>query len=232
MSVDTEQSEVYPEEGGDIDSDNDLEVEDEPVQEAPAVDIQYNDKAQKSYLKYKFPIPDDVDRYERRFLEDVDTRNGPITRKVYKVIRVRGKDNEGKSQDYLYYFERWDGFDYLGNELDPVPEHIEGKYDEVQIKYNVDKKGRPIKSEPRKRGTKTKFYIPFSKKTLDKILKDVEKDSIEYVVKIGDEKGNTRRDNTFSYEQFANLPYADLIKLSFQPGGPRATPYVPTTAKK
>lgn len=225
---DLEDPKPYPEEGGDIDEDEETDTEVDLPQQAPLVDLKYNDRAQKSYRKYKFPIPDTVDTYERRFLEDVDTRNGPITRKVYKVIRCLAKNQEGKNQEYLYYFERWDGFDYLGNELPPVPEHVEGKYEEVQIKYNVDKKGRPIRSEPKQRGTKTVYYQPWKKSVLDQILRDVEKDSVEYVVKIGNERGTSRRDNTYSYEQFANLPYAELVKLSFQPGGPRATPYIAT----
>ena len=211
----------YPEE----EADQEIEKEEIP-QEAPLVDFNYNDKAQKSYRKYKFKIPDKVDRYERRFLEDVDLRNGPIIRKPYKVIRCRAYDENGKVQDYLYYMERWDGKDYLGNDLDPVSEHVEGKYDEVQVKYAVDNKGRPKKSEPMARGTKTRYYMPFRKSTLDKILQGIEKESVEYVVKIGNEKGDNKRDNTFNYQQFANLPYAKLIELSFQPGGPRATPYV------
>jgi len=214
----------YPEEQADeeVEKDNDEEI----PQEASLVDIKYNDYAQKAYRKYKFKIPDEVDRYERRFLEDVDERNGKIKRKVYKVIRCRALDKDGKAQDYLYYVERWDGKDYLGNELPPVAEHVEGKYEEVQVRFKVDQRGKPKKSEPQQRGKKTVYYIPFKKSTLDKIIKDVDKDAIEYIVRIGNEKGDTRRDNTFDYNQFANLPYAKLIELSFQPGGPRATPYV------
>lgn len=218
----------YPEEQADEEVEADIE---EVPQEAPLVDIKYNDRAQKAYRKHGFKIPDEVDRYQRRFLEDVDERNGKIKRRVYKVIRCRALDNDGKAQDYLYYVERWDGKDYLGNELPPVAEHVEGKYDEVQVIYKVDQRGKPKKSQPQIRGKKTVYYIPFKKSTLDKILKDVDKDAIEYVVRIGNEKGDSRRDNTFDYNQFANLPYAKLIELSFQPGGPRATPYKEETKK-
>lgn len=218
-------------------ADEEIEVEEEDLstdlpQEAPLVDISYNDYAQKAYRKYKFDIPPEVDRYERRFLEDVDTRNGPITRKVYKVLRCKAKDKDGKTQEYLYYVERWDGKDYLGNDLDPVAEHVEGKYEEVQVIYKVDQKGKPMKSEPQQRGKMVRHYILFKKQTLDKILKDVDKDTVEYVVRIGDKGGDTRRDNTFSYDQFANLSYAKLIELSYQPGGPRATPYQQQATKK
>ena len=138
-----------------------------------------------------------------------------------------------KTKEYLYYMEKWSAFDYLGNELN-VHEHLEGRYDEAQIRYVVDTKtGKPKKSEAKLRGTRPVFYIPFNKQTVDKILKDVEKESIEYVVKFGDAaKGEARRDNSFSYEQFVYCDYAGLVKLSYQAGGPRATPYIASTNTK
>ena len=227
--LEVEQEPPYPEEQADEEVETDTQ---EIPQEAPLVDFNYNNKAQKAYRKHGFKIPDDVDRYERRFLEDVDTRNGPIKRRVYKVLRCRALDPKTeKMAEYLYYVERWDGKDYLGNDLDPVAEHVEGKYEEVQVHYTVNQRGKPRKSEPQIRGKKWVYYIPFKKSTLDKILKDVEKDSVEYYVKIGDQKGDQRRDNTFSYDQFANWSYAKCIEASWQPGGPRATPYVPETKK-
>ena len=119
-----------------------------------------------------------------------------------------------KTKEYCTIWKNGLPLIILGNELN-VHEHLEGRYDEAQIRYVVDTKtGKPKKSEAKLRGTRPVFYIPFNKQTVDKILKDVEKESIEYVVKFGDAaKGESRRDNSFSYDQFVNCDYAGLVKL-------------------
>ena len=186
--------------------------------------IEYNNHAELAYLKYHkkegdgWDVPEHVNRWERKFLEEADTDKGPIVRTITKIIRQR--DRLGK--EWLTWRENWEGVNYLGNPLRTVGDHLEGVYEEVQAVNKINEKGKIVGKEPK--GFKRVFYIPWDKNTLDQILEKANRhrDEIIYLVKITD----TLRDETFSYEQFANLSFQELMGLSRQVGGPRMTPYV------
>jgi len=236
-------SEVYPEESTDVE-DQPEEVNEEvtTVEEPPSrpavTNFKYNKRTQEAYERYKFEVPDNVDKYEKIFLEDVDTRYGPIKRKVIQIHRVRPEDPpDGNKKEWLYYVEEWSGFDYLGNELPKVTGHIEGMYKDVLIKYAIDKKGKPTRSEPKLNRLQETFYIPWSKSNLDKVLQSTktDKNTVMYYVHFGYRyavQGSEQRDNTFTYEQISNSDWSDILAMEYRAGGPRAGPIINTTAKK
>jgi len=244
-------SEVYPEENTDVEDqpeeqeqqDQQIETIEPQVPQKPALNFKYNQRTKEAYERYKFPVPDTVDKAEQIFLEDADLSYGPITRRIIQVHRLRPEDpRDGVKKEWLYYVEEWTGYDFLGNELPKVSGHIEGMYKEVIIKYGVDKKGRPVRSEPKFSRTQDTFYIPWSKSNLDKILKstNTNPNTVKYYVHFGYThaiQDSEQRDNTFTYEQISNSDWSDIIALEYRAGGPRAAaattqPTTTTTTKK
>jgi len=196
--------------------------------------IEYNDFAERAYKKYwkvtdkginkgLFEIPDNVNWQERRFLEEVDTDKGPIVRTVTKVVRLRDK----MGNEWFYWHEDWTGVNSIGNPIGIVPSHVEGFYMEVQSEKILNEKGTKVIGRKPKAPI-LKYYIPWDKdhKTLDEVVAKANRhrDAIIYLVKVND----TLRCGSYSYEQFANLSFLELVSLARQKGGPQMTPYVST----
>lgn len=193
--------------------------------------LEYNNGAELAYLRYHkkdgdaWELPDDVNKWERRFLEEVDTSK-PILRTITKIVRTREPDmhDNRKMKEFLYYYENWEGTNNIGNPMNLVPDHIEGFYQEVLPINVVNAKGKITGSKPGRK--QLVYYIEWQgKEQLDKIIGDQDKDTIKYVVK----SSPTLRTASFSYEQFANLSFLECARLARQTGGPQMTPYV--TAK-
>ena len=73
---------------------------------------------------------------------------GEPKRTITKMIRLLAPDwnDKGLKKDYLWYLERWDGVDFIGNPINPVIDHIEGFYDEPIVKRTINPKtNMPIK---------------------------------------------------------------------------------------
>jgi len=184
--------------------------------------FEYNRLNQIAYTKYKFPLPDTVDADERRFLDQVDLSKGQIKRIITKFIRLKATDPvDNKRKEYMYYFETWQAMDMFGNEVDPVTSHIEGMYHEIKVRYPI--KNNMRQKEPVPNGGGTVYYIPWNRKTLDRIIKRSfggDRETMKFVVKVSE----TQRAE-YSYEQFANLPFIELQRIHTLPGGPDAHPY-------
>lgn len=121
-------------------------------------------------------------------------------------------------------YENWEGVNWLGIRIAPVTDHIEGWYYE-QLKEPVfdPKTGEPIKYK--RKGQREAYYIPFDKKTVDKIIKESthsSQESISLVVKFGAEEwdGHGGRMGTraqFTYDQFVNWTFKELYELNKSP---------------
>jgi len=221
---------------------------DDETKRRPIPSITWNNGTEKSIIeegfgpeeskdgKYEEPLNVYID--ENRFLSEVDTRQGPILREVTKIIRLKATDwssEKRERKEYLIYYENWQGKNWLGVDIAPVTDHIEGVYTATTRQLQFDKntgqglfykKGKPQQTH----------YIPFSKKTVDQIIAGHYKDSqesvryitdpasIHFVVKFASEDskpGQMRygQRTEFSYQQFATWTFADLYKMATRPWG-------------
>ena len=207
-------------------------------------DFLYNDKEYEAYKKYELngiEVPRKaVGNGEHAFVQNA---MGEPKRIITKMIRVLAPDwnDKGLKKDYLWYLERWEGVDFIGNAISPVNDHHEGYYDEPIVKRTINTKtNMPVKmtkmennqivqtehDKLKVENVRRVFYIPFSKKVLDKILEDTNnwenRDSITYKLKVSP----SHTDDTFSYEQFANWDFKTAAAESLKVGGAKAHPYV------
>ena len=209
-------------------------------------DFEYNDKEYEAYKKYEFngiDIPAKaVRRGEHMFKQSV---MGEPRRIITKMVRSLQPDYSEKLQpkrDYLWYLERWEGVDFVGNPINPVNDHIEGYYDEPVVSKIWDKKtNMPVKMSKvvnnqvtftehdklKVENVRRVYYIPFSKETLDRILQETgnweNRESITYKLKVSP----SHSPDTFSYDQFANWDFKTAAAESLKIGGPPAHPYIP-----
>ena len=207
-------------------------------------DFPYNDREFEAFKKYELngidvPVKS-VRNGEHAF---VDKAMGEPKRIITKMIRVLAPDwnDKGLKKDYLWYLERWEGVDFIGNPINPVNDHIEGYYDEPVVKRTINTKtNMPIKmtrtennqlvqtehDKLKVENVRRVYYIPFSKKTLDQILQDTNnwenRDSITYKLKVSP----SHTPDDLSYEQFANWDFKTAAAETLKVGGARAHPYV------
>ena len=83
-----------------------------------------------------------------------------------------GSNEKPQRKEFLYYQESWEGKDFLGRQLNPVSEHFEGRYDKQFTKPHINEQTGEIdymELDPTK--AQTIYYIPYSKKAVDDIIK-------------------------------------------------------------
>ena len=210
-------------------------------------DFPYNDREFEAFKKYEQNgievTKKSVGNGEHRFVE---AAMGEPRRIITKMIRLLAPDwnDKGLKKDYLWYLERWEGVDLIGNPISPVNDHIEGYYDEPIVKRTINPKtNMPIKmtkiennqnvqtehDKLKVENVRRVYYIPFSKKTLDKILQDTNnwenRESITYKLKVSP----SHTPDDLSYDQFANWDFKKAASETLKVGGARANPYVPFT---
>jgi|GEM_PF-1616977 len=225
-----------------------IKPEDDETKRRPTPKLTWNNKAEQSIIEQGFgPEESEDGKYveplniytdENRFLSEVDTRQGPILREVTRIFRVKAIDwssEKKERKEYLYYEENWYGMNWLGVKIAPCTGHIEGYYKQTTKQLEFDKNtGQGLYYKMGKR--LQTFYIPFSKKTVDKIIegyyadKDPKesvryinnKDAIKYVVKFeaedspaGQMRYGTR--GQFAYDQLANWTFDQLYKWHTKP---------------
>ena len=100
------------------------------------------------------------------------------------------KDNTKlpERKEFIYYQEMWEGKDFRGVPLNPVIEHIEGKYDKQFTRPHINQQTGEIDyMELDSTKAQTIYYIPYSKKAVDDIIaKSVKTDKnkgITYTIK-------------------------------------------------
>lgn len=225
-----------------------IKPEDDLTKRRPTPQISWNNKAEQSIIEQgfgpeeskdgKYEEPLNIYTDENRFLSEVDTRQGAILREVTRIFRVKAIDwssEKKERKEYLYYEENLYGKNWLGVKIAPCTGHIEGHYKATTKQLEFDKNtGQGLYYKMGKR--LQTYYIPFNKKTVDKIIegffadKDPKesvryinnKDSFKYVVKFeaedspaGQMRYGTR--GQFDYEQLANWTFDQLYKWHTKP---------------
>lgn len=193
----------------------------------PKPEMEWNNKTQESYIENGFHLDRHLYTQENVFLSQVDIRKGPIERTVTKIVRLKAVDwstEKRERKEYLYYYENWEGVNWLGIKVPPVTDHVEGLYQEALKKPEFN----PNTGEPTKYvfdKERDVYYIPFTKKKVDEIIKasaHTNQESILYTVKFAsaDSKDGQMMSpvrGQFSHDQFTNWTFDDLYKLQTKP---------------
>ena len=225
-----------------------IKPEDDVTRKRPVPQITWNNGTEKSLIeqgfgpeeskdgKYEEPLNVYVD--ENRFLSELDIRQGPMLREVTRIVRLKAIDHSSEKRErkeYLLYYENWYGKNWLGIDIAPVTDHIEGVYRATTKQLQFDQNtGQGLYFKKRKQ--LETHYIPFSKKTVDQIIAGhyadpvesskyiTNKDSIVYIVKFNAAVSPAGRMSysqrtAFTYEQFATWTFNDLYKTATRPWG-------------
>jgi hypothetical protein len=235
-----------------------IRPEDDVTKRRPTPKITWNNKTEASLIEQgfgpsdnnnkdgKYEEPPQINIEEKRFLSEVDTRQGPILRQVTHIIRQKAIDwssEKRERKEYITYHENWYGVNWLGVKIAPATGHIEGVFEATTKNLELDKNtGQGLYYKMGRR--QQTYYLPFSKKTVDQIIaghyndpKDSvryinNKDNIHYIVKFGSEDspaGQMRygQRTEFSYDQFATWTFSDLYKMATRPWGNQDPNYGP-----
>jgi hypothetical protein len=198
--------------------------------------FEWNNKDVTAYTDLDLLPPERLNMFQRRFLSKVDVTKGPVERSVIAMVRLKAPDYLGQEKDkdktklperkeFLYYMEEWRGKDIRGIPLNPVSEHVEGKWTRQFTQPHFSQETGEIdyyQLDPAR--AQTIYYIPFSKKAVDDIIaKSVhtDKNSIVFTIKFASEDNpyGTKQmptRNQFTYEQFV-WPWNEIYKHNFKP---------------
>ena len=189
--------------------------------------LEYNDKTYQSYVDNGFDhMLDDLHKVKRvhnfkeDFLNRASLEKGPIRFKVNSFMRLKAIDYTSKNnarKEFMTYSVDWIAKDFMGDDIveQHVLEHIEGVYQE-QLKKTVTNRGQITGYE--RMGERTVYYIPWDRKTMDKLIDDsvgTDKETITYTVKFLSSR------TQFTYEQFATLSYEQLSDMQAKFKDPR-----------
>jgi hypothetical protein len=199
----------------------------------------YSTAGYDSYIKEGFTPPEThkrPDKFEYRFLNQVDIDQGKVKVEVTRMFRLRGIDystEKREKKEYLLFESNWYGKNWLGEELSV--QHTEGSYREQTKVLRYDKPdpetGRVeayyIKGQPRE-----VYFIPFTKKKVDEILTGqhpfgtdsvniTDPEKVIYYGKFGDILGiPSFRCMDYTYEHFTTPEWTDFLNLAIRAGGP------------
>ena len=140
-----------------------------------------------------------------------------------------------EKREFLVYMCDWLANNWLGNQI-AVRSHIEGKHKELtkQLVTKMDSESGRVNAYYVKGPTRTVHTIPFTKKTVDKILNDpnpfgadseniTDKDSVTFYGKFEGERGiQTMRCGDYTFEQFVTPEWNRFVELAVRKGGPAA----------
>ena len=140
-----------------------------------------------------------------------------------------------EKREFLVYMCDWLANNWLGNSL-AVRSHIEGKHHELtkQLVTKMDSESGRVNAYYVKGPVRTVHTIPFTKKTVDKILNNPEPfgadsqnitdiGSVAFYGKFdGERRIPTMRTSDYSYEQFIQPEWNHFAELAVRKGGPAA----------
>ena len=144
------------------------------------------------------------------------------------LTQEKDKSKLPERKEFIYFQERWEGLDWRSVPLNPVGEHIEGKYDKQFTRPHFSQDTGAIEYyELDTTKAQTIYYIPYSKKAVDDIIaKSVHTDKdkgIVFTIKFGTEDNpfghhqQVATRNQFSYEQFSSWSWTEICKHQFKP---------------
>lgn len=171
----------------------------------------------------------------RNFFNKLDLSKGDVEERITTMHRRKSleyyKDAKGreksKIKEILTYNIILNGFDWLQNPISCKLEH-EGLAYEPETRVQVTTDGNGLQTAQYVYNKlRNKFYIPFSKKVVDDLLKKTnsDKDAIKYYGFIPSDQYSTStkfKCDGYSYEQFL-LPWAEFEALAKRNGGPEGT---------
>jgi hypothetical protein len=131
----------------------------------------------------------------------------------------------------------WEGKGWNGVPLNPVSEHIEGKYNKQFTKPHFNQQtGEVDYMQLDSARAQTIYYIPYSKKAVDDIIaKSVHTDKdkgIIFTIKFGTEDNPFGQHqqmpsrNQFSYQQFSSWSWTEICKHNFKPSVQQYTEWI------
>ena len=128
----------------------------------------------------------------------------PITREITQIVR---QTYGGK--EYLTYYEILTGKDYYQN---PLPfTHKYGKYKKPIYRKQFNYKQNTVNIIPTGKN-ETRFFIPYSPKTVDELYKYAPDDrDIQLVIKVGDRSYGGG--GFFTKEEFRDLSIEELARI-------------------
>jgi len=178
----------------------------------PQLKIEWNQRTRQSYEKQGLTPPNTLDWEVRNFINLADPSKS-FTRTVSTIIRIRAQDYDSPKRElkeYLYYYEQWTGSDFIGRTIN-VGDHLEGSYQEQLLEPAI-LHGQHIGDK--RNGERTRYYIPFSKENVDKIIAKSD-GSDKHTIRFGckTERGRFY----YSYDEFVNKDFEDLTDLKPQP---------------
>ena len=168
----------------------------------------------------------------RNFFGKLDLSKGDVEQTIRAIHRRKGvefyKDAKGREKsrvkEFLTYNVELRGFDWLQNPISCKLEH-EGlcHEPETRVQVTTDKNGRQTTQYVFSK-LRNEFYIPFSKKAVDDLLKksNSDKDAIKYYGFIPSDQYSTStkfKCDGYTYEQFL-LPWTEFEALAKRSGGP------------
>lgn len=202
--------------------------------------FKYDTSEYDSFRKNGFEAPDRFyrpDKWEVKFLSEVDIEKGPIKVRITRMFRTKAIDysnDKEKMKDYIFWESEWTALNWLKVKL-RVGEHFEGKYTEQtkELKLGDFDPKTGIRQMDYVRGMpKTVYTIPFSKKAVDDILNnkhpfgaDSENitniDSVKFYGKFDNTtESSSFRCGNFTYEQFVTPEWRTFFELATRRGGP------------
>lgn len=148
-------------------------------------------------------------QYDRevKFLAAIPNESTP-TRQITRM--VRRKEN---GKQYITFTENWTGTDWVGREISPVTDRLEGVLQLPKVTPKIDEKGQKIGKDLN--GSIIKYEYEFSKEMVDKLLEETgtDKESPIYTIRTPN-----RRDNC-NYQQFTETTWIQANDLLMQDGG-------------
>ena len=204
----------------------------------------YSTAEYDSYKKNGFNAPELInrsDKFEVRFLNQVDLskcKGGKIQVRILNMQRTRAIDYSSEKEEkreFLVYMSDWLANNWLGNSL-AVRSHIEGKHHELtrSLVTKMDNENGRVNAYYVRGPSRVVHTIPFSKKTVDKILNDpnpfgadsqniTDINSVTFYGKFDGERGiQSMRCGDYSLEQFVQPEWNHFVELATRRGGPAA----------
>jgi hypothetical protein len=173
-------------------------------------------KSYQAYTKagYESHVHPAVEGPYRREIDFLVAAKTDIVREVTQISRKKIQDQQTrKYKEVLIYEENWFAKDWKGNDL-IVRGVIQGVHKVPISKAITNEKDQKIADQMD--GFREIYEIDFSKKAVDKIIGDQEKDYIKFNI-----FGPKCHDQA-SYDQFVSLSYTECTKILMQPGGFKA----------
>jgi hypothetical protein len=110
------------------------------TEEKPQLKFNYSTEAYDSYVKEGLTPPESwhrPDKFELKFLSQVDLTKGKIKVEVTRMVRLKAQDfssDKREYKEYLVWESNWYAKNWLDTEINPRTGHIEGKYSQQTLR--------------------------------------------------------------------------------------------------